>query len=91
MSKPKAIIVSGYFNPLHKGHLELFEKALNSVFFSELMPDEVIVAVDGPISKKHEDILSTYSLQYSFMKIVKLFQILTIQVIQNVCIVGLTN
>jgi glycosyltransferase involved in cell wall biosynthesis len=52
--------------------LELFEKALNSVFFSELMPDEVIVAVDGPISKKHEDILSTYSLQYSFMKIVKL-------------------
>ena len=27
MGKPKAIIVSGYFNPLHKGHLELFEKA----------------------------------------------------------------
>ena len=27
MSKPKAIIVSGYFNPLHKGHLELFEKS----------------------------------------------------------------
>ena len=25
--KPKAIIVSGYFNPLHRGHLELFEKA----------------------------------------------------------------
>ena len=25
--KPKAIIVSGYFNPLHKGHLELFQKA----------------------------------------------------------------
>jgi cytidyltransferase-like protein len=27
MSKEKAIIVSGYFNPIHKGHLELFEKA----------------------------------------------------------------
>ena len=27
MSKLKAIIVSGYFNPLHKGHLELFKKA----------------------------------------------------------------
>jgi len=27
--KPKVIIVSGYFNPLHKGHLELFEKAKN--------------------------------------------------------------
>ena len=25
--KSKAIIVSGYFNPLHKGHLQLFEKA----------------------------------------------------------------
>ena len=23
----KAIIVSGYFNPLHKGHLELFQEA----------------------------------------------------------------
>jgi len=27
MSKLKSIIVSGYFNPLHKGHLELFGKA----------------------------------------------------------------
>ena len=25
--KPKAIIVSGYFNPLHKGHIELFHNA----------------------------------------------------------------
>ena len=25
--KEKAIIVSGYFNPLHKGHLDLFKKA----------------------------------------------------------------
>ena len=25
--KDKAVIVSGYFNPLHKGHLELFRKA----------------------------------------------------------------
>ena len=27
MSKSKAIIVSGYFNPIHKGHIELFHKA----------------------------------------------------------------
>tara|TARA_B100002019_G_scaffold286327_1_gene296626 strand:- start:264 stop:689 length:426 start_codon:yes stop_codon:yes gene_type:complete len=27
MSKLKVIIVSGYFNPLHKGHLEFFQKA----------------------------------------------------------------
>ena len=27
----KIVIVSGYFNPLHKGHLELFQKALEKV------------------------------------------------------------
>ena len=27
MKKSKAIIVSGYFNPLHKGHLEYFNNA----------------------------------------------------------------
>ena len=27
MSKQKAIIVSGYFNPIHKGHLEYFQNA----------------------------------------------------------------
>lgn len=27
MIKPKAIIVSGYFNPIHKGHIEYFNNA----------------------------------------------------------------
>ena len=27
MSKQKATIVSGYFNPIHKGHLEYFNNA----------------------------------------------------------------
>ena len=27
MNKPKAIIVSGYFNPIHKGHIEYFKNA----------------------------------------------------------------
>ena len=27
MSKPKALIVSGYFNPLHKGHIEYINTA----------------------------------------------------------------
>ena len=35
MKKQKAIIVSGYFNPIHKGHLEYFNnaKAMADVLF----------------------------------------------------------
>src|SRR5690554_5747546 len=35
MQKQKAIIVSGYFNPIHKGHLEYFNqaKAMADVLF----------------------------------------------------------
>ena len=34
--KKKAIIVSGYFNPIHKGHLEYFNKA-------KVLADELFV------------------------------------------------
>ena len=43
--KPKAIIVSGYFNPLHMGHLELFEKAKSK-------GDELWVIVNSDIQRK---------------------------------------
>ena len=35
MSKKKGMIVSGYFNPIHKGHIEYFNnaKALADVLF----------------------------------------------------------
>ena len=38
--KKKAIIVSGYFNPLHKGHLEYFNKA-------KALCDELFVIVNS--------------------------------------------
>ena len=38
--KKKAIIVSGYFNPLHKGHIEYFTMARSLV-------DELIVVVNN--------------------------------------------
>ena len=38
--KKKAIIVSGYFNPLHKGHLEYFNKA-------KALCDELFVIVNN--------------------------------------------
>ena len=43
--KPKAIIVSGYFNPLHKGHLELFEKAKGA-------GDELWVIVNSDLQRQ---------------------------------------
>ena len=38
--KEKAIIVSGYFNPIHKGHIELFHNA-------KLHGDKLIVIVNN--------------------------------------------
>ena len=43
--KQKAIIVSGYFNPLHKGHLELFQKAKAS-------GDELWVIVNNDLQRE---------------------------------------
>ncbi len=40
MSKPKAIIVSGYFNPLHKGHIEYINTAKS-------LADELFVIVNN--------------------------------------------
>ena len=42
--KLKAVIVSGYFNPLHKGHLELFQKAKAS-------GDELWVIVNSDLQR----------------------------------------
>lgn len=43
--KRKAVIVSGYFNPVHKGHLELFKKA-NEI------GDFLIVLVNSDLQRK---------------------------------------
>lgn len=40
MNKKKAVIVSGYFNPIHKGHLEYFNKAKS-------IADELFVIVNN--------------------------------------------
>ena len=43
--KPKTIIVSGYFNPLHKGHLELFEK-------SKMIGDQLWVIINSDLQRE---------------------------------------
>ena len=43
--KKQAIIVSGYFNPLHKGHLEYFNKA-------KALCDELFVIVNSDFQRE---------------------------------------
>ena len=43
--KLKVTIVSGYFNPLHKGHLELFEKA-------KALGDQLWVIVNSDLQRE---------------------------------------
>ena len=43
--KQKVIIVSGYFNPLHKGHIEYFHSAKN-------IGDKLFVIVNNDIQRK---------------------------------------
>jgi len=45
--KKKAIIVSGYFNPLHKGHIELFHSA-------KKFGDTLIVIVNNDIQRSQK-------------------------------------
>ena len=45
MIKKKAIIVSGYFNPLHKGHIEYFHLAKSN-------GDKLFVIVNNDVQRK---------------------------------------
>ena len=42
--RKKAVIVSGYFNPIHKGHLEYFNNAKEHA-------DELIVIVNNDVQR----------------------------------------
>lgn len=45
MSKPKAIILSGYFNPIHKGHLDYFNNA-------KAKADKLFVIVNNDLQRQ---------------------------------------
>jgi len=42
--KPKVVIVSGYFNPIHKGHIEYFQ-------YAKQYGDELFVIVNSDIQR----------------------------------------
>ena len=44
MNKKKGMIVSGYFNPIHKGHIEYFNKAKH-------LADELFVIVNNDLQR----------------------------------------
>ena len=46
--KKKAIIVSGYFNPIHKGHIEYFNNAKD-------LADELFVIVNSDLQRALKD------------------------------------
>lgn len=45
MDKPKVIIVSGYFNPIHKGHVEYFKHA-------KALADKLFVIVNNDYQRQ---------------------------------------
>lgn len=49
-----------------------FDEALNSVFSQTRMPNEVVLAVDGPISSELETVIDSYIERYDFFKIYRL-------------------
>lgn len=52
--KPKAIIVSGYFNPIHKGHIEYFQNAkVNGDMLFVIVNSDLQRALKG--SKEFQD------------------------------------
>ena len=64
MEKRKVVIVSGYFNPIHKGHLELFEK-------SRALGDMLIVIVNSDLQRFLKGSEQLISLLHNFIAFIK--------------------
>ena len=82
MTKKKAIIVSGYFNPIHKGHLEYFINA-------KALADELFVIVNNDHQRALKE-SKEFQLEEERMLIVSSFKsvdkaILSIDTDRTVC------
>jgi D-beta-D-heptose 7-phosphate kinase/D-beta-D-heptose 1-phosphate adenosyltransferase len=65
MKKEKAIIVSGYFNPIHKGHLDLFKKAKSQA-------DKLWVIVNSDFQRELKGSTLDFIKQFALDKIMNL-------------------
>ena len=70
MSKQKAIIVSGYFNPIHKGHLEYFNNAKTIL---SIYTHRTVCATIKMIAEEFVEEFELY-LQMEVIKTMTLFQ-----------------
>ena len=75
MYKKKAIIVSGYFNPIHKGHLELLQKCSQ-------IGDEVWVIVNSDLQRELKG-SKPFMDQYERLEYLKELRIIDDVVISN--------
>lgn len=50
---------------------EYFDEAMESVFCQTLLPDEVVLVVDGPIGEAIELVIQKYSERYNILKVIR--------------------
>ncbi len=53
-------------NPLH------FAESLESIFTQSILPDEVVLVVDGPVSVQTNNVIEKYQSENSFFKVIRL-------------------
>ena len=63
-----------------------FGEALASVFNQSLMPDEVVLQVDGPIREELEAIINKYSSQFDFFRVFRLEKNMGHGIARNECL-----
>lgn len=55
-----------------KEHPAYFKKSLDSIFSQTLLPDEIVLVKDGPLTDELEDLIREYQQKYSILKVIPL-------------------
>lgn len=65
-----SLLISIYF----KENASFLKEALDSVFYQTVLPTEVVLVKDGPLTPELDSVINTYKKTYSSLKIVNLSQ-----------------
>ena len=55
-----------------KEHPAYFKESLDSIFSQTLLPDEIVLVKDGPLTDELEDLIREYQQKYSILKVIPL-------------------